>query len=801
MKPSRRLLLRAVDRALAEQLEGRRMLSGAKPASLTTVGQDLTSLYATYQSLSSAAKANSLNIGQALAAAQPGLAISGDVIPVEAHAKSDGAALQAQLEAIGATTTARDGLNMSMMIPVSKLGSLGKLSALAYVRPVYARLHTGSVASQADTAIRSSNLRSTYAGVTGAGIKVGVLSDSFDTGPGSYSADVTSGDLPSGVTVLAEYAGGTDEGRAMAQLIYDEAPGITLAYATAFTGDTAFAANIKALRDAGCKVIVDDVGYFNEPYFQDGPIAQAVDNVTATGVTYLSAAGNSAQESYDSVWRTGNVRANGSVPVGTSLAFFGGTTFDFDTTAGIDDLASFTVATGQSMSITLQWDQSAKSASPVGSTNDLDVYVLNSSGTVVAASYDDNINGDPVEIVQYVNSSGNSTLQLMIVQYTAAGGPTAGRVKFIDNFGTTSNWQYALNSGTSVGHPNSATGIGVAAARYDATPAYGTNPPVAEYFTSYGGVPILFNTAGVAISPVTRQQPWVTGVDGADTTFFGQDYEFNGLPNFFGTSAAAPSVAGVVALMLQRSPNLTPAQVKTALGNTALNMSTAGFDYLTGMGLVRADNALAAVSSTVGGVVFEDHNSDGVYNGVDSGLAGVTVYVDYNNNSIKDATEPSAVTVAGGAYSIPSVFEGTYNVREIVPAGYIAANPSSGARSVVVPIAGTVSSNNYGNFPIVFNGTSGNDAYYVKASGTLAQIWVGAVPPASATWSIPRSQLPSLTFTPGFGDDSLVLDYTGGALLDTGTVTYDGGPAIAAGNTLDIRGSAYPETFTFTSAT
>ena len=78
----------------------------------------------------------------------------------------------------------------------------------------------------------------------------------------------------------------------MAQIVHDLAPGASLDFATAFNGELGFAENIRALRAAGAKVIVDDVAYFEEPFFQDGPVAAAVNKVTAEGVTYFSAAGN-----------------------------------------------------------------------------------------------------------------------------------------------------------------------------------------------------------------------------------------------------------------------------------------------------------------------------------------------------------------------------------------------------------------------------------------------------------------------------------------------------------------------------
>ena len=78
----------------------------------------------------------------------------------------------------------------------------------------------------------------------------------------------------------------------MAQIVHDLAPGATIDFATAFTGEIGFAANIRALAAAGAKVIADDVVYFQEPFFQDGPVAVAVGEAAAAGVSYFSAAGN-----------------------------------------------------------------------------------------------------------------------------------------------------------------------------------------------------------------------------------------------------------------------------------------------------------------------------------------------------------------------------------------------------------------------------------------------------------------------------------------------------------------------------
>ena len=81
-------------------------------------------------------------------------------------------------------------------------------------------------------------------------------------------------------------------------------------------------------------------------------------------------------------------------------------------------------------------------------------------------------------------------------------------------------------------------------------------------------------------------KPDLTATDGVHTTFF-----FGSAPGrFYGTSAAAPHVAGVVALMRQLRPSLTPAQVKSLLRSSTVAMS-GGTPNSTGKGRLYAYSA------------------------------------------------------------------------------------------------------------------------------------------------------------------------------------------------------------------
>lgn len=99
-------------------------------------------------------------------------------------------------------------------------------------------------------------------------------------------------------------------------------------------------------------------------------------------------------------------------------------------------------------------------------------------------------------------------------------------------------------SPTGYSHSNAAGAERVGAAFYQDSPRFGSCPAQIEPFSSAGGAPILFDTAGNRPpEPGVRLKPGITAPDGTNTTFFGFDVEPDGFPNFFGTAAAAPHAA------------------------------------------------------------------------------------------------------------------------------------------------------------------------------------------------------------------------------------------------------------------
>ena len=399
-------------------------------------------------------------------------------------------------------------------------------------------------------------------------------------------------------------SGGTDEGRALLEIVHDVAPGSALAFHTADLGEADFAQGIQDLADRGCQVIADDISYLDEPFFQDGIIAQSVDESKKKGVTYVSSAGNESNNSYEHRYQASDVELLGAG---------NGTAHNFSAPGDPPVYAQpVFIPPGGILVSSFQWDESSFSASGVGPTSDLDIYLLDRNGNVVGGSASDNIaSGEPTEVFGYENDTPDSTFFIVILKFA---GPDPLHLKYIlfDDalFYATTPAIPGVLSGTCFGHAKAAGAIATGAAWYQETPAYGVDPALIEYYSSYGGVPNYFDIEGNRIAPLIRKKPDLTAPDGVNTSFFNPfgypDGAFDGdsYPNFFGTSAAAPHAAGVAALMIeaQKLNTLTPDQIRGVMVSSTADMDDPqtpgfdkGFDVASGYGLIEADKAVGAV--------------------------------------------------------------------------------------------------------------------------------------------------------------------------------------------------------------
>ena len=306
---------------------------------------------------------------------------------------------------------------------------------------------------------------------------------------------------------------------------------------------------------------------------------------------------------------------------------------------------------------------------PRGATGDLDLLIYDDKGTLLPlcppgmavgitcqVTGERNIGGDAVDLAVLVVTGPKSKTGDFFLRFVRAGGVAPQHVKYVpfEIAGTIDIVEHDTQSGTAYGHSNAKNVDVVGASSWYLTEEFDTYfsnlvqdspgacvPACLNDFSSAGGVPIYLDKYGVPLgTPEVRETPRVTGPDGGNTTFFLADTAFDDddgdgcntsrntfitpcldnpadeLPNFFGTSASAPHVAAVAALMLQKNASLPASQIYNILSNTAQDIRKrevevipgpgnsvfsplpAGYDLDSGHGFV---DAVAALGATPGG--------------------------------------------------------------------------------------------------------------------------------------------------------------------------------------------------------
>ena len=448
------------------------------------------------------------------------------------------------------------------------------------------RTNVGAVTSQGYVSHAANKV--VALGITGAGVTVGVMSDSAS--PARVAALIASGDLPADVIVVPGQSGGSgsDEGAAMMEIVHDMAPGAKLVFATADPSQAQMAANIHTLRFTyHCDIIVDDVTYFAEGAFQDGTIAKAVNDVTADGALYFSSAANSGNISSGTsgTWEGDFVNGgavSGALGAAGETGFlhaFSGQPYDQLTSIG-DGI------------ISLKWSDPL-----AGAANDYDLFALNSTGSTLKGFSAAAQSGtqDPFEIM-----GGNNCGTPSASGYCASAGDrivvvlfngVARALRVDTNRGTLG----FSTSGSTYGHNAGLNTISMAATYWNSAKT-GTKPftgfanPI-EFFSSDGPRKIFYEPDGTPITAgnflfgtnggTTLQKPDATAADGVYT-------KTPGFLPFFGTSAAAPHAAGIAALVKSARPDLTSTQIKQILFTTTLDTMAPGTDRDSGYGILMA---------------------------------------------------------------------------------------------------------------------------------------------------------------------------------------------------------------------
>jgi subtilase family protein/Ig-like domain-containing protein len=629
----------------------------------------------------------------------------------------------------------------------------------------------GSSSSEGDATHRAAVARATY-GVSGAGVKIGVISN----GVTNLAASQASGNLGP-VTVLPGQTGIGDEGTAMLEIVHDLAPNAELYFATGFNSLAGFAQNIRNLQASGCTIIVDDVLALVESPFQDGQvgtsqtnggiIAQAVKDVAAAGVLYFSSAGNygNKNDNMSGTWE-GDFVDGGASSVG-QIHNFGGLSsnqFLFDGP------------------VYLFWSD------PLGgSTNDYDLYIVNSAGTSVVDMSNNPQNGtqDPYEHV----SSRFAGERAVIVKFSGS-----ARFLHLDTFG---NQLQISTAGSTHGHaattaPNS-FGVAATPAAAPFTPGQMPGPyPGAfnasntlESFSSDGPRRIFFAGNGAPLTAgnfsstggQVLQKPDFTAADGVSVSGAGG---FS--TTFFGTSAAAPHAAAIAALVKSRNLAQTATQVRTALFISAIDIEAAGVDRDSGIGIIMADTAVAA--ATIGPTITTQPLRQTIASGTAATMsvaASGTAPVSYQWYLGTSGTTTNPIGRATGtSYTTPALTITTsYWVRVSNASGaadsttaMITVTPGTTPPTITTqPLSQTITSGQTATLSVTAGGTAPlTYQWYMGASGTITTPIAGTTGSSYTT--------PALSSTTSYW--VRVSNSVGTADSATATVTVVTPPAITA---------------------
>ncbi|MFP4437686.1 MAG: S8 family serine peptidase [Chloroflexaceae bacterium] len=464
---------------------------------------------------------------------------------------------------------------VSAWVQPEQLDTLAALPMVMYVGPMLMPVvRSGTVVTEGDTILGAEQARTEF-GLSGRGIRIGVISDGvegLDIGqaanelPPDCPANLT--DLsPSCVLVDADNAGFRNEGRAMLEIIHDLAPDAILGFSSGIDGVMGFVDAINFLQeDFAADIIVDDIGYLTEPYFENGTIGTRAQQAVDAGVVFVSAAGNDGENHY---------QATLDITDDCQFGVEGGCLHRF---AANDTSLSFSLPRFSSIQVILQWNNpfSNTTTAARNALDDLDLYLVEGNTKLASSKEIQSVSGIPIEILIYQNSSDSTQQVDLAVDAYALNSGTTPQIEmllyaFSGNRRIDLTYEHTTAADSIYGHPGMPGVIGVGAVD-------SWSPTEIQSYSSQGPVTIRGEST-------PRSKPDIVATDCVATST-------PGFSNFCGTSAAAPHVAALAALLLEEEPDVPPWRIRSLLKRRAVDLGPAGFDTIYGAGRANVVNSI-----------------------------------------------------------------------------------------------------------------------------------------------------------------------------------------------------------------